>query len=220
MAVKRLIKNRLEKVFLAGETEAISNTYLETLIRNVITIGPTDPVSVSADFVLNGFIWRNTNTNPDTWSIRENDSWVSLLASGTEHGLLNRIDYLKLQNIAVTAIDDTIVQRDDSAGIEATKFNSVSARRHKTNITPIENASELISELEGVRFNWKKDGIADIGMIADDADEFIPELVHKDKDGNIEGIAYDHIVAILIEGFKEQQSKIDKILNHLGLDNE
>lgn len=219
MAVKRIVKNRLEKAYVAGETETVSNANSEILLRNRIYVGPDDPLT-GPDTVLEGSIWRNTSTNPDTWNMLILGSWVNMLATSSEHGLMSRSDYMMLYNASIYADPDTLVKRDGAAEVEAVKFNSVSARRHKTNIKPIEQASELIKQLEGVTFDWKKDGSHDIGMIADEVYEVIPEIVKVDDAGNIEGLAYDHIVAVLIEGFKEQQAKIDKILNHLGLDDE
>lgn len=219
MAVKRIVKNRLERAYVAGETEALGTTYLETILRNRIYVGTEDPLT-TPDSVLEGSIWRNTATNPDTWNMLMSGSWVNMLASSTEHGLMSRSDHMMLYNASIHADPDTLVKRDGAAEVEAIKFNSVSARRYKTNIKPIEQASELIKQLDGVTFDWKKDGSHDIGMIADEVYEVIPEIVKVDDAGNIEGLAYDHIVAVLIEGFKEQQAKIDKILNHLGLDDE
>jgi len=217
MAVKRIVKNRLEKAHVAGETESITNAYLEARLNNRIVISNVDPLSTGE--VLNGSIWRNTGTNPDTWNILMNSAWVNMLASSSEHGLLTNIHFNMLTSATSVPTNSALVKYDTSSEISAIAFNSTSSRRYKTNISKIEQATELIQELEGVNFNWKSDGKADIGLIAEDVQQVIPEIV-KTKNGVVEGIAYDHLVAVLIQGFKEQQLKIDKILNHLGLDNE
>ncbi len=214
MAVKRIFKNRLEKASVAGESESVSNGYLERLIRARIHVGITPP-----NDALEGSIWRNPSTNPDTWSMLMGGLWVNMLVTSTEHGLMSDTDYVKLLNSTSVPTNSRLVEYDTVSDINAKSFNSISSRRFKTNISKIDEATELIKDLEGVNFKWKLTGESDIGLIAEDVFEVLPEVV-KIKDGVIEGIAYDHLVAVLIEGFKEQQEKIDKILNHLGLDNE
>lgn len=217
MAVKRIIKNRLEKAIVAGETETITNVYLENMLEKRIYVGTDDPL-LSGD-VLYGSIWRNTATNPDTWNILINNSWVNMLVSNSEHGLMRNTQNVLLNTATSVPTSNALVKYDSSADLNAQSFNSISSRRFKTNITRIQQATNIIKQLEGVNFNWKKDGKADIGLIAEDVLEVIPEVV-KVENLIVEGIAYDHLVAVLIEGFKEQQETIDKILNHLGLDNE
>lgn len=232
MAVKRIISKRLEKVAVAGETESTSAAFVEELVKRVITVGNIDPL-INPQYTSQGNLWRNQATNPDTWNILINDSWINMLATPSEHGLLSNIDKSLINTATSVPTANSIVKYDASADLNAKSFNSISSRRFKTNITKIQQATELINQLEGVHFNWKKDGKADIGLIAEDVLEVIPEVV-KVENLIVEGIAYDHLVAVLIEGFKEQnqlvnvliedsrkqQEQIDKILNHLGLNNE
>jgi hypothetical protein len=142
-----------------------------------------------------------------------------MLANNNEHGLMKNAHYIMLMQATSTPTPYKLVKYDSEADLNAKSFNSTSSRRFKTKISKIQLATETIKQLEGVNFNWKDSGEPDIGLIAEDVLDVIPEVV-KTKNGVVEGIAYDHLVAILIEGFKEQQEKIDKILNHLGLDNE
>jgi len=218
MAVKRIIPKRLEKVGVAGETESMSPAYLENLIRKRIWVGTEDPLN-TPDYVLEGNIWRNTATNPDTWNILMNGAWVNMLASTSEHGLMKSTDRSLLNTATYFPTSNALVKYDTNRDLNAKSFNSTSSRRFKTNISKINQATEIIKELEGVSFNWKSDGVRDIGLIAEDVFDVVPEVV-KLENGIIEGIAYDHLVSVLIQGFKEQQNQIDKILNHLGLDNE
>jgi hypothetical protein len=78
----------------------------------------------------------------------------------------------------------------------------------KTNITLLNNALEKVKQLEGVSFNWKNTGRADIGLIAQDVEKVIPEIVHTNEEG-LKSVEYGNLVAILIEAVKEQQEEID-----------
>lgn len=86
-----------------------------------------------------------------------------------------------------------------------------SSRRWKTNIEPLEHALDKVQQLYGVSFDWKDDGKHDIGLIAEDVGEIIPEVVTYEE--NMEdaiAIDYSHLVAVLIEAIKEQQKIIDE----------
>jgi len=211
MAVKRIFKNRLEKAKVAGMGSGTGSG------GGGIFISPSDPALVTT--VVDGNIWRNTSTNPDAWYIRMSDVWRNMLATDSEHGLMSNTHFSLVDSANWLPHNYALVQYDGSGEVNATGFNSISSRRFKTNISKIQLATETIKQLEGVTFNWKSNGSPDIGLIAEDVFDVVPEVV-KVENGIIEGIAYDHLVSILIEGFKEQQEKIDKILNHLGLDNE
>jgi hypothetical protein len=86
----------------------------------------------------------------------------------------------------------------------------------KTNITPITSALSKVLQLNGVEFDFI-DG-ADtgylkkhqIGLIAQDVNKVIPEVVGKNNDGTL-GVSYQHLVAVLIEAIKEQQQEIEDL---------
>jgi hypothetical protein len=105
-----------------------------------------------------------------------------------------------------------------SSTITAPSFNATSSRKWKTNITPITNALDTVSKLQGVTFDWNnKDVKNDFGLIAEDVNEVLPTIVGKDTDNNISGVDYGRITALLIETVKELNAKVkileDKLTN-------
>ena len=98
--------------------------------------------------------------------------------------------------------------------VHATQFVQTSTRRLKDNIKPIENALELIQQLQGVRYDWKPEmgGKPDIGFIAEEVAKVLPEVVSWEKDGvNAQGLDYARVVAIAVEGIKAQQTEIETL---------
>ena len=98
--------------------------------------------------------------------------------------------------------------------VHATQFVQTSTRRLKDNIKPIENALELIQQLQGVRYDWKPEmgGKPDIGFIAEEVGKVLPEVVSWEKDGvNAQGLDYARVVAIAVEGIKAQQTEIETL---------
>ena len=88
---------------------------------------------------------------------------------------------------------------------------STSDRRLKENIVDITTASEKVMSLRGVYFNWKSDTTKErrLGVIAQEVEEVVPELVFTNSVDGYLGVRYEEIVPLLIEAFKEQQSTIE-----------
>ena len=85
-----------------------------------------------------------------------------------------------------------------------------SDRRLKQNIHTITNPIEKVSALRGVNFEFIKDGKKQIGVIAQETEEIIPEVIGECPDG-YKTIQYGNIVGLLIEAIKEQQKQIDEL---------
>ncbi len=92
-----------------------------------------------------------------------------------------------------------------------------SDRRLKTSITPLTSSLEKVSSLQGVSYLWDRASFPhknfpegkQIGLIAQDVEEVIPEVVSTDA-GGYKSLAYDRLVAVLIEAVKEQKSIVEK----------
>lgn len=103
-----------------------------------------------------------------------------------------------------------------SGRLKTTGINETSDVRLKKDVGPIENALEDILQMKGVTYNWKKNEYPDMGLegglqhglIAQDLEKIIPELVLTDNDG-WKSIEYSHLVPVLIEALKEQNQIIE-----------
>jgi hypothetical protein len=61
--------------------------------------------------------------------------------------------------------------------VEAGTFNATSDISLKENICTFENAMDVVASLRGVRFTWKKNGIKTVGLIAQEVEKVLPELI-------------------------------------------
>jgi hypothetical protein len=120
-----------------------------------------------------------------------------------------------------TGINDAINVVIDSAGQLGTLSSS---RRFKKEIRPMESASETILALKPVTFHYKGDakGRRQFGLIAEDVAEVNPDLVVRDKDGEVYTVRYDAVNAMLLNEFlkahdriEEQQKQIDVLTAQL-----
>jgi hypothetical protein len=93
-----------------------------------------------------------------------------------------------------------------SGDISAANVNTTSDRNLKENIRPVEGASELVSKLEGVHFTWKSNGQETVGVIAQQIEEHLPQLVQNGED--YKSVNYNGLIGVLIEAVKEQGAQI------------
>jgi len=87
----------------------------------------------------------------------------------------------------------------------------------KENVSPIENALDSIVNLVGVVYD-RKDGSSknEAGLIAEEVNEILPNLVTKDSTGKPEGVNYTKLTAYLIEAVKSLKTDLDDIKQKLG----
>ena len=72
------------------------------------------------------------------------------------------------------------------------------------------NALDLVTQLRGVRYVWKESGAPDIGFIAEEVGEVLPEVVTWEENGvDAKGVDYARVVSVLVEAVKEQQREIE-----------
>ena len=82
--------------------------------------------------------------------------------------------------------------------------------RLKENIKNIGNASDKLERISGVYFNWRDSKKAAVGVIAQEVQEVLPEVVSEDNKGYL-NVDYGGIVPLLIETVKEQKSTIENL---------
>ena len=96
----------------------------------------------------------------------------------------------------------------------------VSDKRLKDNVKTIDNAIDKVMRLRGVEFDWNatsRKGQHDIGLIAQEVEEVLPEVVidkklcmgdMKNNKKDYKTVDYEKIVGVLVEAVKEQLNQI------------
>jgi len=93
-----------------------------------------------------------------------------------------------------------------------------SSIRLKENIKTIQNPLQIISNVRGVTFSWKKNKTTDFGFIAEEVGKELPNIVEWEEKGKKAlSMDYTRIVPILIEGVKAQQLQIDELKSEIIL---
>lgn len=89
--------------------------------------------------------------------------------------------------------------------------------RKKTDIVTIDNALEKVINLRGVYYTRIDDAARgrQTGVIAQEINEVLPEVVTYAADVDEYGVSYGNIVGVLIEAIKEQQTQIEELKNEI-----
>lgn len=141
--------------------------------------------------------------------------WASAGASGATLNANNTDSvtyYIGLANTTSGAWTNAVVSNTklyfvpSTGTLSATIFNSLSDETQKTDIQTINNALDIVSDLRGVRFTWKETGESSTGVIAQEVEKVLPELV-TNKDG-LKSVNYDGLIGVLIESIKELKEEI------------
>ena len=97
-----------------------------------------------------------------------------------------------------------------------TAYGSASDLRLKENIATIENPLNKVSQLRGVTFNYKEDGSKSTGLIAQELEKVLPEVVYEtedinDSDNNFKAVRYGNVVGLLVEAIKELKAEVEEL---------
>jgi Chaperone of endosialidase len=98
----------------------------------------------------------------------------------------------------------------DATGKLATVFSS---RRFKHDIKPMDQASEAILALKPVTFHYKSDSknTPCFGLIAEEVAGVNPDLVVRNKNGEIWSVRYDQVNAMLLNEFLKEHRKVETL---------
>ena len=84
----------------------------------------------------------------------------------------------------------------------------------KDNIELIPEALHKVEQLRGVMFDWNdKQDIHeghDTGIIAQDVQKVLPELIEKRQDGYL-AVKYEKMIGLLVEAIKELKTELDEL---------
>ena len=101
--------------------------------------------------------------------------------------------------------------------------STISDQSFKDDVVTIDNAIDKVKKLRGVEYTWNsgsRKGKRDLGLIAQEVEEVLPEIVHEHEMPLMEDaeagktyktVDYEKMVGVLIEAVKEQQTQIDSL---------
>ena len=96
--------------------------------------------------------------------------------------------------------------------VTATDFDALSDENYKENVITVNNALNKVEQLRGVSFDWKDNGRSSYGVIAQELQKVLPELVHGEDPKTVN---YNGIIGVLIEAVKELSEEVKELKNNI-----
>ena len=200
---------------VAGQTTVAADGNDDTL-----TLAAGSNVTITTNASTDTITIASTDTNTVTTNLAGTGVSVS---SGTGNSTIS------IGQSVATSASPTFAGLSINGAITATGNISAyvsSDRRLKNNIVPIENALTKLNKIGGYSFDWTDDYIEkesngkgedgyffrkhDIGVIAQELQEILPEAVAEKTDGYL-GVRYEKIIPLLIQSIKELQIEIKEL---------
>lgn len=129
----------------------------------------------------------------------------------TNYGVNMGLDNDNVFRIGGYSMTSNRFQMDGSGNLTmAGNVTAYSDARLKTNVQTIENALEKVSKLRGVSYERIDNGEKNIGVIAQEIKEVLPEVVmEREGEDQFMSVSYGNIVGVLIEAIKELKAEIE-----------
>jgi len=217
-------------VTLAGSRNYITLSGQE-ITRNVIDISDDTNLVAGTNITLSG----------DTLNV--DDAFLKNNADDTTSGTLTAANFITSGKIGAATNDEYFDFGTDAMikvgidNVEDFRFSdggtfharadiiayssTPSDERLKDNVITIDNGLSLVNQLRGVTYDWNvgsKQGTRDIGVIAQEVEKVLPELVKENKlplitdsDETYKTVDYEKLTAVLIEAVKELSQKVENI---------
>lgn len=216
-----------------------SNTANTLVLRNSsggISIGALNAssASLSGNITASGFLvsgqsgFLKADGTVDTTTYLSNgnikDPQITLTASGngfslgaTQSFTLNQADAATVAfsiNSTTNNTGSTLVFRDENGDfaardISARNFDTTSDATLKTDILKVDNALDILESISGVSFKWKGTGEKSMGIIAQQVEKVLPELINNTS--SHKAVNYNGLIAVLIESIKELKQEIKEL---------
>jgi hypothetical protein len=204
---------------LSASTSSIVNIYNKLAIKGSTSGSVTIAAAAaagSASYVLpsalpgvSGYALVSDTSGNMTWAAAG-----ATVADDTSSTTLYPTMFTASSGAATTLkVSSTKMTFNASTGtLTVTALTESSSIALKENVTPIDNALDAILQLVGVTYD-RRDGSSkgEAGLIAEEVNKIIPNIVSKDKDGNPEGIHYTKITAYLVEAIKSLKTELDSL---------
>jgi len=184
-----------KKVITSGSNAAINDI---TLSGDATTIGSNFTLANTT-----GDLTITNNANGKDVIFQSDNGSGGTTAYITLDGSEGTVEIAKATNV-----DGTLTSTGDVVAFYS------SDKRLKDNIEPIEDPLEKMDKIGGYTFIWNDKQSTyeghDIGVIAQEIQEVLPELV-TERDNGYLAVKYEKIVPLLIESIKELKQEVDDI---------
>jgi len=177
------------------------------------TVSVAGPVTLTRTMVATGNVTANS-------FIGDGGSLTGVATTVATDGGANRslkVPFTGISSGTLTTanVDSTLLYNPSTGTLTTTKITAVnlnfsSDSKLKDNVQTLADSSEIVSQLRGVSFNWKDSGEAAFGVIAQELQQVVPQLVNTNENGYLT-VQYLGLIAFLIESNKQLLDRVDAL---------
>ena len=114
----------------------------------------------------------------------------------------------------ITVSSSKLTYNPSNGTLSATVFNSLSDMRAKTNIRKLGYGLSDVLKMTGHKYEMIDGGQTSIGLIAQEVQDIVPEVVSANTDGML-GVNYPVLTSVLIEAIKDMYVELEKLRNEI-----
>ena len=197
-------------------------TVITTTATGLVGIGTTNPLGTLQ--VGTGITMYGATGIISAVSYRGDGSQLSGISAGltvTDDTSTNATRYILFDDatsgtISAINVSSTKLTFNPSTGnmVVGGTVTANSDEKLKTNIKTIDNALDKVLSLRGVEYDRIDTGDHQIGVIAQEVEKIIPDVVYPKQpapDYETKSVAYANLVGLLIEAIKEQNVRIEEL---------
>jgi len=183
---------------LTGSYFGYSTSYRTLLVGSTGTNYQTDAVTLAFNVDVSGNAGSSFGGNGTEYIWRNAGSFKTPNAANTEYNSLFSWN---------SSAQMTFNQNATFSGT-ITENSSV---RYKDNIETVKYGLDKVLQMRGVTYTKKDTGLKELGLIAEEINEILPEVVLKNEEGEPDSVSYGRITAVLIEAIKDLKKEIEEL---------
>jgi hypothetical protein len=167
-----------------------------------------------------------TGTNVSTWLLQASSNTFTVrntvlpgaarldMSSGNRNFVMSGT-----VSINTSAISDYCLElpnnNDNSGRGRANRWDTYSSAQWKSNIQTLHDPIATLQRLRGVSFDWTASGSHDVGFIAEEVAQVLPEIVST-QDGKPVAMDYSRVVPLTVEAIKSLKSENETLKKELA----
>jgi hypothetical protein len=186
-------------------TVARNSQTIEGLVEDLVV----DIQNIQVELIFDGITWQTYVAAAPS---------IAAVQTATDNSDYKLIFTTAAAGDALTGLvnADKLYFNPSTGQLNATNFNSLSDARKKLNISTITNPVNIVQQLRGVTFDWIDGSGSSVGVVAQELEQILPDLVSTSATGE-KSVSYGNIVGVLIEAIKQQQLQIQQLKDILGV---
>ena len=207
------IASALQGQNIANSTNGINNIYNDGWFRSNISGNGLYNQATGQHFYSDHDDYWNIAGGSSANAVRFRDEHAGTIRGYVYANNSNQIGFLN-------SSANWSLKCDNSGNVTATgNVTAYSDARLKTNVNTINDALGIVGKLRGVSFDWKESGKRSIGVIAQEVEKVLPELVLTQQvldptgESEIKSVDYGKIVGVLINAINELKEEVEELKN-------